>query len=97
MKNVAVFFGGVSCEHDVSIITGVMAQNAISKENYKVIPIYVTKNGQWKTGEKLNDLAFFKDINYAKLKTVTLLAGDDSAYLINNGKLKCLGKIYLLK
>ena len=35
MKNVAVFFGGESIEHDISIITGVLTLNSIDK-GYKV-------------------------------------------------------------
>ena len=29
MKNIAVFFGGVSVEHDVSVITGVLTCNSL--------------------------------------------------------------------
>ena len=31
MENVLVFFGGISCEHDISVITGVMSLNALDK------------------------------------------------------------------
>ena len=46
MKNVAVFFGGVSVEHDISIITGVLTANSIDKK-YEVIPVYVDKSGNF--------------------------------------------------
>ena len=36
MKNIAVFFGGQSVEHDISVITGVMAINCIDKEKFCV-------------------------------------------------------------
>ncbi len=46
MQNVAVVFGGKACEHDISIITALQLINSIN-ENYNVIPIYVTKEGEW--------------------------------------------------
>lgn len=94
MKNVAVFFGGVSCEHDVSVITGVMTVNAIDKTKYNPIPIYVTKDGEWKTDEKLKDLSIYKTNGYKNFKTVTLLSGDNSLYQVQKSKIKKIGEIY---
>ena len=42
MKNVLVFFGGVSCEHEVSVITGVMTANCLSGEA-NVYPVYIDR------------------------------------------------------
>ena len=50
MKNIAVFFGGNSIEHDISIITGVLTLNSIDKEKYNPIPIYVSREGVFYTG-----------------------------------------------
>jgi len=58
-KRVLVLFGGESCEHDISIITGVLALNCIDKELYSPVPVYITEDG-WYTGEELFDLAFYK-------------------------------------
>lgn len=44
MKNIAIIFGGGSCENDVSIITGIQAFNNIDKQKYKVYAIYLTDN-----------------------------------------------------
>lgn len=52
MKTVAVIFGGVSTEHEVSIISGVQVLNALDKSKYKVLPIYITKGGQWVKGDQ---------------------------------------------
>jgi D-alanine-D-alanine ligase-like ATP-grasp enzyme len=41
--NIAVFFGGESVEHEVSIITGHQAIAALDPEKYNVIPVYVAK------------------------------------------------------
>ena len=52
MQNIAVIFGGRSVEHDISIITGLGIIKNISAK-YNVIPIYITRNGEWLTGENL--------------------------------------------
>lgn len=51
MKNlIAVFFGGESNEHDISVITGIQVINAVDKEKYEVLPIYVNKHGKMFSG-----------------------------------------------
>lgn len=94
MKNVLVFFGGKSCEHDVSIITGVMTLNAIDKNRYNAIAIFVDKNGKWYTGESLSDLSFYKNLKYEKLKRCVLLPCDDRLYVLKSNKLKPVCQIY---
>lgn len=64
-NNIAVFFGGVSCEHDISILTGVQVLNNIS-DNYNVFPIYIHSDGIWYTGDILKDLSTYN--NFENLK-----------------------------
>lgn len=59
---VGVFFGGMSVEHEVSIISAHQAIAAMDKEKYSVIPVYIAKDGTWYTGEDLMDLENFKDL-----------------------------------
>lgn len=47
MKNIAVFYGGKSSEHDISIITAVGLMGAIDKTKYKLYPIYIDLAGNW--------------------------------------------------
>jgi D-alanine-D-alanine ligase len=58
---VGVIFGSRSVEHEVSVITGQQVIAALDKTRYEVVPIYITKTGTWFTGEKLLDVANFKD------------------------------------
>ncbi|MDE0425944.1 MAG: D-alanine--D-alanine ligase [Candidatus Poribacteria bacterium] len=58
--NIALIFGGCTPEHEVSIVTAHQVYLAL-KENHHVIPIYVTKNGEWLTGNALRDLSSFTD------------------------------------
>src|SRR5204863_9630178 len=48
---VAVFLGGRSPEHDVSVITGLQALKAIDQERFVPFPVYVTPRGEWLVGE----------------------------------------------
>ena len=56
--NVALIFGGCTPEHEVSIVTAHQVCLAL-QENHHVIPIYVTKNGEWLTSDAFHDLSTF--------------------------------------
>jgi len=60
--NVALIFGGRSPEHEVSIVTAHQV-NAALAETHDVVPIYITKEGAWLTGEKLKELSTFTEGN----------------------------------
>ena len=94
MKSVAVIFGGKSVEHDISILTGVMALNSIDKERFNPIPIYITKGGEWLTSPKLFDLDEYKNLNLEKLKKVSFVQGDNALYEIKGRKLKKIDNIF---
>lgn len=57
---VAVFFGGRSTEHEISVISAVQAINAIDAEKYEVIPVYITKQGKWLSGSELLELKNYR-------------------------------------
>jgi D-alanine-D-alanine ligase len=63
MKAVAVFFGGRSAEHDVSIITAhiPIIDTLLTSGEYDVWPIYISKDGTWYCDKILNDLKFFQE------------------------------------
>ena len=67
--NVAFFFGCMSVEHEVSIISAVQAMLAVDTEKYNVIPVYVTKNGEMFTGVSLLKIENYRDLP-ALLKNV---------------------------
>lgn len=73
-RNVALIFGGRSPEHEVSIVTAHQLCVALAA-HHNVIPIYVTKDGVWLTGERLRELDAFTDGNLptaAEFDTVTV-------------------------
>jgi D-alanine-D-alanine ligase len=62
-KKILVAFGGISPEHEVSVLTAIQAISALENTNAVIIPLYVAKNGKWYTGHVLKDLENYKDIN----------------------------------
>lgn len=57
---IGVFFGGKNPEHDVSIITGQLILAGLKKLGHQAIAVYLNKEGQWRLGEELASIAFFK-------------------------------------
>lgn len=80
MKNVAVFFGGVSSEHDISIITGIQTVCALDKNKYTIFPIYISKTGKWFFSDKFDNVDVFLNFREKSYKNVFLIAGDNVLY-----------------
>ena len=63
---VGVIFGGESVEHEVSIISAIQAMNKMDEEKYEIVPIYITKDREWYTGEMLKDIDVYQDLSLIK-------------------------------
>lgn len=50
--NLAVIFGGQSGEHEISLKSASQVMSALNPEKYNIIPIAITKGGNWLVGEK---------------------------------------------
>lgn len=87
--NVAVFFGGRSVEHEISVISALQAINAFDKEKYNIIPIYISKQGRWYTGDNLLDIRNYRDmkkvIEDAEEVFMRPEYGDYNLYKVNTG------------
>lgn len=66
MIRVGVIFGGESVEHEVSIISSIQAMNKMDTEKYEIVPIYITKDREWYTGEALKDIEVYQDLDLLK-------------------------------
>lgn len=93
--NLAVFFGGKSCEHDISIITAHQAMDFIDESKYNVYPIYIDINGLFLYGEELKNFEFCKNIDYLKLHKVYFKPADQNIYYKKN-KVLCKADVALL-
>ena len=80
---VGVIYGGPTVEHEVSIISAVQAMESMDREKYEVIPIYISKDRTWYSGQMLTDIEVYKDFNSLKryAKKVNLVNKDGIFYL----------------
>jgi D-alanine-D-alanine ligase len=49
--NIALLFGGPSSEHEISCATAAGVMGAINREKYNLIPVGITKTGEWIVAE----------------------------------------------
>lgn len=87
--NLAVFYGGRSVEHEISIITALQAMDALDPEKYNMIPVYIDFTGKWFTGKVLYKREFYKsfDASHPDVKEITLLPtpGINGLIICKNG------------
>ena len=83
---VGVFFGGKSVEHEVSVISGLLAYRNLHPETYEPVAIYISKQGEMYVGEKIAQIESYK----GDIKALT--AESTRVTLINDG-----GKIRLIR
>ena len=60
MKNIAVFYGGKSVEHDISVITAMQAMVNLGN-NYNVYPVYIKPDGTFITADNLMSAETYLD------------------------------------
>ena len=94
--NVAVFFGGRSVEHEISVLSALQAINAMDTEKYNIVPIYITKQGRWLTGPALLDIKNYKDLKAIEQKATEVymrpVYGDYNLYEAKAGGLFSKGQ-----
>jgi D-alanine-D-alanine ligase len=61
-STIGVAFGGVSPEHEVSIISSLQAAAAMDRTKYRVVPLYLAKDGWWYSGEALLRIEAYGDL-----------------------------------
>lgn len=86
--NVGVFFGGRSVEHEISVLSALQAISALNKDKYNIIPIYITKQGHWLSGDALLDIKNYKDLKALESKAQEVymrpVYGDYNLYPVKN-------------
>lgn len=63
-QTIAVLFGGRSAEHEVSVISGHQVMDALKVAGYKLLPIYISKEGEWFAGTALHDLKQYRSASF---------------------------------
>lgn len=94
--NLAIIFGGRSVEHEISVLSAQQCIAAVDKNKYNVIPIYISKQGQWYTGDQLLDLKQYCDIEQLLAKSTPIVINQNaSACQICRQAVSLFGKKHL--
>ncbi len=93
MRTVAVFFGGDSCENEISVLTGVFVLNLLDREKYIPFPVYIHTDGSLYTSSKMTDIETFKKQKYSDFQRIIFDGGSVYALNVSKQKLKRLGKV----
>ncbi|MDR1027021.1 MAG: hypothetical protein LBL46_01240 [Rickettsiales bacterium] len=78
MQKIAVFFGGKSYEHDVSVLTGLQVCQVLDPTKYEAIPVYVNKVGRMFIGPQLMNIKFYpvQEFSESQLTEVVIPVGE---------------------
>ncbi len=75
---IGVMFGGKSVEHEVSVISAIQAINALDKDKYDVVPVYISRDGRFFTGRDIGRIEAYRDIPaLLSRSTEVLVSGAD--------------------
>lgn len=70
-----IMFGGQSVEHEISIISAIQAMEALDKEAYEIVPLYLSKESHLYSGDVLKNLSAYKDLKkLEKMATLVSMA-----------------------
>lgn len=81
MPDTAVIFGGPSPEHDVSILTGLQAAQALAKAGHSVTALYWSKTGDWFSVDADLEAKAFVDGTPAGAAPVRLVASTGGGFV----------------
>ena len=85
MKNLAIFYGGKSAEHDISIITAIQVMQNLDKSKYNIVPIYIDKNNKWISPKDYVNINIYAKNN---VKGIDLVVGFFNGNLIKKSAFK---------
>ncbi len=91
---VGVFFGGVSVEHEVSVISALQAIKAMDDSQYEAVPIYISKDRNWYTGDKLLEIEAYKDLKrlLENAQKVSVTKSDNGSVILQKDPVPKFGK-----
>ena len=96
---VGVFFGGISVEHEVSVISALQAMKAMDDQQYEPIPIFISKDRSWYTGEELLDIEQYKELDklLEKAQKVTVTRDDSGKVVLQKDPVPKFGKKFVVE
>jgi D-alanine-D-alanine ligase len=91
--NLALFFGGRSGEHDVSLMSARSVLAVLDPERYQVIPIGITQAGVWYTGENVLEALTAGTTSGLTPVTILPVPGQNELVALNQSTLQPLAHI----
>ena len=83
--SVLLMYGGKSCEHDISVITGKQAAANIKKDFHEV---FVSKEGKWLLADEMKNISDFSNAKkISRLPQVVLVTGEKKLFKLKGKKL----------
>lgn len=92
MLKLAIIFGGMSTEHDISVISGISVLKNLDKSKYEIYQIYIGKDGRWyeynKNIENISTTKIGEDLTNLKLinNVIEYLRKMDCIFPVLHGK-----------
>ncbi|MBP1964633.1 D-alanine--D-alanine ligase [Paenibacillus aceris] len=83
---VGLIYGGKSGEHDVSLQTAMAVMKAVDFTKYEVVPFYISKKGEWKSGAPLLAPVASKEV-------LTFSSGDSANAPVSNALAPIFGAV----
>ncbi len=84
---IGVIFGGESVEHEISVISAIQAMKALDEEKYEIVPIYISKDREWYTGNLLKEIDLYKEFdNLKKYAKNVVLYNKSGTYVLQTKK-----------
>ena len=74
-----IIYGSRSCEHEVSVISAVQLMKHVNLDKYDLVPVYISQEGAWYTGQPLRDIKSYIPRFNPKLEGVTRVQPDLTA------------------
>lgn len=87
MPDTAVLFGGPSPEHDVSVLTGLQAAQALAKAGRSVTALYWSKTGDWFSVDPGLEAQAFDDVPHPSGATAVRLVAATGGGFVAGGRL----------
>lgn len=90
-QTVALFYGGPSPEHDVSVVTALQIASAIDSSRFETLLVYISPDGRWFVGEPLRERKnYLFDVEAIKALTPVTLDTNRADGMQRAGRLRAL-------
>lgn len=80
--HIGIIFGGRSVEHEISVLSALQVIHAVDLGRFEVVPIYISKDSEWYTGEALKAVENYQDVEWLKTRCSRVIPIGDGGRLV---------------